>query len=134
MEYLNSLKKSTVILRLALLAMSVIAIGLCLLILPGLPKGWTHEYAGLAPWRYVFTFGLGLTVLPFLVALFQAWKLLQFIDKKMVFSSVSVKALQNIKYAALIIALIYAAGLPLIYQVAQIEDAQDSYLFGVQYL
>lgn len=39
--------------------------------------------------------------IPFFMALYQAFKLLGFIDKNKVFSQVSVKAIRNIKYCAL---------------------------------
>jgi hypothetical protein len=39
--------------------------------------------------------------IPFFVALYQAFRLLGFIDKNKVFSQVSVEAIRNIKYCAL---------------------------------
>lgn len=48
-----------------------------------------------------FLFAAHLLVLPLLFAIYQAFKLLNYIDKNQTFSSQSVKALRNIKYCAL---------------------------------
>lgn len=42
--------------------------------------------------------------IPFFVALYQAFKLLGYIDKNKIFSQVSVKAVRNIKYCAIALA------------------------------
>jgi hypothetical protein len=41
--------------------------------------------------------------IPFFVALYQAFKLIGYVDKNKIFSQVSVKAVKNIKYCALIL-------------------------------
>ena len=48
----------------------------------------------------------------FYVALYQAFKLLSYIDKNKAFSELSVKALKNIKYCAITISGLYVVGMP----------------------
>lgn len=114
---------STIFLRLALIGMAVIVLGLCALILPNLHEGWTIEYPQLSYARYPIVVGFGLTTIPFFIALSQAFKLLSFIDKNIVFSKHSARALNTVALCACSISAIYLIGLPLMYQVAQIEDA-----------
>jgi len=56
--------------------------------------------------------------IPFFVALYQAFKLLGFIDKNKIFSQVSVNAVRNIKYCGVAIAAFFVAA--------------EAYLFIVQ--
>ncbi|HEK9100507.1 DUF2975 domain-containing protein [Bacillus pfraonensis] len=49
--------------------------------------------------------------IPFYVALYQAFKLLAYIDKNMAFSELSVRALKYIKYCAIIISILIVVGI-----------------------
>ncbi|MCI0707373.1 MAG: DUF2975 domain-containing protein [Ignavibacteriae bacterium] len=71
------------------------------------------------------------TMIPFFVALYQTLKLLGYIDENKVFSELSVKALKNIKYCAVAISAVYAAGMPFIISVADKDDAPGGAAFGV---
>ncbi len=67
--------------------------------------------------------GMYVTAVPFFIALYQGLKLLSYIDTNKAFSILSVKALKTIKYSALAISGLYAAGMPYIYIVAEKDDA-----------
>ena len=54
------------------------------------------------------------SVIPFFVALYQAFKLLSYIDKNQAFSELSVKALKNIKYCAITISILYVVIMPFV--------------------
>ena len=60
--------------------------------------------------------------MPFYFALYQAFKLLRYIDKNTAFSELSVKALKNIKYCAITISGLYVLGLPLFHFIAKKVD------------
>ncbi|HYD90746.1 MAG TPA: DUF2975 domain-containing protein, partial [Flavobacterium sp.] len=62
--------------------------------------------------------GMYITAVPFIFALYQTLKLLGYIDKNIAFSELSVTALKNIKYCAITISAMYAAGMPYIFYVA----------------
>ncbi|MCY7797326.1 DUF2975 domain-containing protein, partial [Bacillus spizizenii] len=78
----------------------------------------------------VFVF-LYVTAIPFYFALYQAFKLLSYIDKNKAFSNISVKALKNIKYCAVIISILFAAGMPFFYLMAEIDDAPGIIVIGL---
>ena len=80
---------------------------------------------------YPIVIGVLLTVIPFIFALYQSFKLLNYIDGKKAFSDLSVKALKKIKFAAFSISLIYAIILPFIYIVAEPDDAPGIILMGM---
>ena len=63
------------------------------------------------------------SAIPFYFALYQAFKLLSYIDKNKAFSQLSVKALKNIKYCAITISGLYVVGLPLFFIIAEKDDA-----------
>lgn len=71
------------------------------------------------------------SALPFYFGLFQAFRLLGFIDTNQAFSERSVTALENIKRGALIISAMYAAALPYIYRAADLDDAPGVMAIGL---
>lgn len=106
-----------------LLALAVLAI--CIFILP---VGIASDNVG--GYRYILL-GLYVAAIPFFVALYQAMQLLDYIDKNAAFSEQSAKALINIKYCAIIISGLFAAGMPYIYTVAERDDAPGVVLMGL---
>ncbi|ARU63815.1 hypothetical protein CBW65_06490 [Tumebacillus avium] len=64
-----------------------------------------------------------ITAIVFFGALYQAFKLLTYIDKNKAFSELSVKALQNIKRCALTIGGLYVVCMPFLFPMAQADDA-----------
>ena len=71
-----------------------------------------------------------LTSIPLFLGLFQAWKLLQYIDNNIAFSDLSVKALNKIKNYAFSISGFYVVLMPYIFYVAEKDDAPGGILFG----
>jgi hypothetical protein len=72
-----------------------------------------------------------LTVIPFFFAIYQALKLLGYIDKDVALSELSVKALKNIKYCAIAVSALYAAGMPFLVYVADKDDAPGAVGIGL---
>jgi len=98
----------------------------------GLP--WiANEAAGHFPAYSLYSFIIGMyaTAVPFFFALYQTLKLLSYIDKNNAFSELSVKALKNIKYCAITITILFAAGMHFIYLIADADDAPGVVLIGM---
>jgi hypothetical protein len=66
--------------------------------------------------------GMLIPAIPFFIALYQAFKLLGYIENGKVFSNISVKALKNIKYCGFAISLLYVIGMPYVFYVVQKDD------------
>ena len=113
--------------------MGLIAIGLCILILPAIHREWAGEYPDVAYLKYPVLIGLSLTVVPFFVALWQMMRLLGYIDAGKVFSRPAITALKVIKYCAFIFSGLYALSLPVVYYIAQIEDAPGLLVIGLAF-
>lgn len=116
-------RSSTLFLQIAIYTLAVVVLGLSVLILPSIFYSWSAEYPDMTALRYPFVLGIGLTIIPFLFALYQALRLLKFINSHTAFSQNSVRALRGVKLSALAIALVYALELPIVFAVAQAEDA-----------
>ena len=119
---------STLFLKLAvfMMGMPVLALGIFgfiwLMNHPANP-----EYA---PALYPIVSGMYLTLIPFFTALYQAYKLLNFINKDQAFSQWSVQALKMIKGCALTISGVYVVILPFVFAVAQLDDAPGLVIVG----
>lgn len=109
-------------------AIAVIALGvfaICIFVLgPALLKEDDEGF------RWLIS-GILLSALPFLYALLQTFKLLTYVDNETVFSVQSVSSLRNITLSGVAIAAIYTAMTPLLYSLAQIEDAPGVLAIGL---
>lgn len=108
---------STTYLRGTVLLIGLVVIALCVFVLPA---GLTDDrMGGYAP----IIVGMYVAAIPFFWALYQAIKLLNYIDHNEAFSDGSVQALKNVKYCAIAISTLFAVGLPYVYLVADADDA-----------
>lgn len=117
---------STHVLRGVIILLGLIVLGVCLL---ALPPAIRSEFRGDFDYGPILV-GLYVPAVPFFFALYQAYKLLGYIDYNKAFSKASVNALRNIKYCALIISALFAVGMPYIFYVADRDDAPGVALIG----
>lgn len=68
---------------------------------------------------------------PFFFALHQGLKLLDYIDRNIAFSDLSVRAIKNIKNSAFAISVLYAGAMPYIVYVADKDDAPGAVMIGL---
>ena len=68
---------------------------------------------------------------PYFYALYQAFRLLNYIDQNNAFSKTSVVALKWIKYCAITISCLYVIMLPFVFFVAELDDAPGLILIGM---
>lgn len=122
---------STLFLRTAVIILGLVALGLCILVLPAIYSGWTTEYPDAGQLQYPALVILGATTLPFFTALYQTWQLLDYIDKNDAFSDKSVNALKKIKYSAMAFSSLYILFLPIAYYVADRTDAPGLMVIGL---
>ncbi len=116
-------KIKTLFLKLTLIAIGAIVLALCIFAVPSISKGIIEEFPSVAHMLYFIMFGLWATAVPFLSALYQTYMLLNYIDQNKAFSELSVKALKRIKYCVVIFGVLYAGFMPIVFQIAQIDDA-----------
>lgn len=104
---------STLFLKIAVILIGIPILALCVFWLPLL-----RNYLS-----YPVLISLYATVIPFFFALYQALKLLSYIDQNKAFSELSVQALKNIKYCAITISILYVVVIPFLIPVADADDA-----------
>lgn len=68
---------------------------------------------------------------PFYIALWQAFKLLNYIDHGKAFSNLSLAAFQRIRYCALAVSMCYIVALPFLYRIADQDDAPGVMLLAL---
>ncbi len=118
-------RQSTIFLRIVLGLIGATVLVLCVYVLPRTIG--SIDLGGYDP----ILLGMYIPALPFFVALYQAWKLLDYIDQNKAFSTYSVGALKIIKFCGIIIAALYAAGMPWIFKVANKDDAPGVVAIGL---
>jgi hypothetical protein len=116
---------STLFLRGVVLLLGILVLALCVFVLPA---GIATDNVG--GYRFILL-GLYVAAIPFFWALYQAFRLLDYIDNNTAFSELSVRALVNIKYSAIVISGLFAAGMPFIYVVAERDDAPGVIAIGL---
>ncbi len=127
-------RSSTLFLKFALFIIGLPVLVVCIVLIPMALRnlsdgvvGWDLLMAGLLTIMY-------LAAIPFYMALFQAFKLLGYIDRNTSFSEESVTALRKIKYCAIIITGLYVLNLPLFYVFAELDDAPGVILVGMAFI
>ncbi|MGX6445216.1 DUF2975 domain-containing protein [Neobacillus sp. K501] len=120
---------STLFLKMAVFQIGTPVLALCVFGVFWLVKNPANpDYAHML---YPIVVGMYGSVIPFILALYQAFKLLSYIDKNQAFSELSVKALKNIKICAITISGLYVVILPFVFLVADLDDAPGLILIGM---
>ncbi|HLR61407.1 MAG TPA: DUF2975 domain-containing protein [Lentibacillus sp.] len=125
------MKRETFFLKFVVVLMGLPVLALCIFLLPGLSEYVAEITPEFSYMKYLFLIGMYATAIVFFFALYQTLKLLNYIDKSKAFSQVSVEALKNIKYSAITISILYIAELPIIYLIADADDAPGVMLIGL---
>ncbi|MFD0132242.1 DUF2975 domain-containing protein, partial [Bacillus subtilis] len=121
----------TIFLKRALVLIGIPILALCIFLVPKIANYSAELFPNIAYIKYLVFIYLYVTAIPFYFALYQAFKLLSYIDKNKAFSGLSVRALKNIKYCAVTISIFYAAGMPVFYLMAEIDDAPGIIVIGL---
>ncbi|AJQ58894.1 MULTISPECIES: DUF2975 domain-containing protein [Bacillus] len=97
----------------------IAVLALCIFLVPEMANFVANLYPNIAPIKYLVFIVMYGAAVPFYVALYQAFNLLQYIDENTAFSELSVKSLKNIKRCAVTISGLYVLGLPLFHFIAK---------------
>lgn len=120
---------TTLFLKLAVILIGIPVLALCILggyWLTNNPVNPDYAYI-----LYAILMGIYVSAIPFYIALYKAFRLLNYIDKNKAFSQISVKALKNIKYCAITISTLYVVLMPFIYLLAEKDDAPGLIIIGM---
>jgi hypothetical protein len=123
---------STLFLKATVVLIGLLILAVCILGLPLVGKELLEDYPGYV--IYPIVGGLYLTTIPFYYALFQALRLLGFIDRNNAFSELSVAALKRIKASAVAISLVFVAILPFFLILGQQDDAPGIVLVNLVFV
>lgn len=122
---------TTLFLKLALIVMGIPVLALCIFLVPEIANFAAELYPDHTYVKYLLVIDLYAAAIPFYIALYQAFKLLDYIDKNKAFSELSITALKKIKYSANTISILFVLGMPLFYMIAEMDDAPGIILIGM---
>lgn len=121
---------TTHFLKLTVIFIGIPVLALCIFFVPNLAFA-VSDFLKINSLKYIIYTILYGSAIPFYFALYQAFKLLSYIDKNKAFSELSVIALKKIKYCAISICSIHVLGLPLFCFVANKDDAPGLVFVGM---
>ncbi|GEK60291.1 DUF2975 domain-containing protein [Marinococcus halophilus] len=127
-------KGSTLFLKIAVICIGLPVLALCLFGLPVIAREAAGSETGFAYVMYGILAVMYAAAIPFFIALYQAFKLLNYIDNNKAFSELALNALKMIKYCAVVISGLYVAGMPLFYIFAELDDAPGVILIGAGFV
>lgn len=122
---------TTLFLKIALIPIGIPVLALCIFLVPGIADFAAELYPEISFIQYLVFILFYATAIPFYFALYQAFKLLTYIDKNKAFSELSVRALKLIKSCSFSISILYVLGMPLFYLMAERDDAPGIILIGM---
>lgn len=122
---------STLFLRLAVILLGLPVLAFCIFLVPNIGDFAAELYPEMEFLKYLVIVFFYVTAIPFYFALYQAFRLLNYIDQNHAFSELSVRALKTIKLSAVTLGTLYIFGMPLFYLVAERDDAPGIILIGM---
>jgi len=122
---------TTLFLKIAVILIGIPVLALCIFLVPEIANFAAELYPDIAYIKYLVFINFYAASIPFYFALYQAFKLLSYIDKSKAFSDLSVRALKTIKYCAITISILYVLGMPLFYLIAEMDDAPGIIVIGM---
>jgi len=122
---------STLFLKIAVIFIGIPVLALCIFIVPQIGNLAEVLFPDMMIIKILVLTYLYLSAIPFYFALYQAFKLLGYIDKNKAFSELSVIALKNIKNSAISISVLHTLGLPLVFMMAEKDDAPGLILIAL---
>lgn len=122
---------STLFLKIAVILIGIPILALCIFLVPELGNIAAKLLPEFAYIKYFVSIIFYASTIPFYLALYQAFKLLRYIDKNKAFSQISVTALKKIKYCAVTISSLHVLVLPLFYLFAEKDDAPGVIFIGL---
>ncbi|KGR74382.1 DUF2975 domain-containing protein [Ureibacillus sinduriensis] len=128
---------STLFLKISVIFIGLPVLAICLFLLPqiaGEANAAVKKGSDLAYVVYGILMIMYISAIPFYFALYQSFILLTYIDKNQAFSLNSVRALKKIKNCAITISGLYVVALPLIYILAEVDDAPGLILLGMVFI
>ncbi|MGG0788950.1 DUF2975 domain-containing protein [Peribacillus simplex] len=123
--------RTTLFLKIAVIFIGIPVLALCIFFVPEIANFAAELYPDMTYLKYLVFIDLYASAIPFYFALYQAFKLLSYIDKNKAFSELSVRALKTIKNCAITISGLYVLGMPLFYLIADMDDAPGIILIGM---
>ncbi|MEK7584944.1 MAG: DUF2975 domain-containing protein [Patescibacteria group bacterium] len=124
-------RRSTNFLRFIIFILGAGVLALGLFALPSVWRGGSAEFPEASQALLLIILGLYATAIPFFIALWQALKLLRYLDQGTAFSTLSAEALNKIKRCAVVIAVLYVGGVPLLFPIAETDDAPGLVVIGM---
>lgn len=122
---------STLFLKMAVFLMGIPVLALCIFLVPEIAKFIVELYPDHTYLEYLVYIVFYAAAIFYYFVLYQAFKLLSYIDKNNAFSELSVKSLKNIKFSAIIISVTFVFGMPLFYLIAERDDAPGFIIIGM---
>ena len=122
---------SMIFLRTAIICMGLGVLALCTLLLPLLWQDVDREFPSYSYAVYAVFTAMFIAAIPFFVGLFNAWKLLTYINRGMPFTRESAKTLRTIAFSAGSISAIYIVSMPFFYVWSDRDDAPGLMLIGI---
>ncbi|MEH7392768.1 DUF2975 domain-containing protein [Bacillus sp. JJ1503] len=125
------MNRETLFLKFVVVLMGIPVLALCIFLVPEIGNVTAKLLPEIAYIKYLVSIVFYASAIPFYIALYQAFKLLRYIDKSEAFSQISVIALKKINRCAITISILHVLVLPLFYLFAEVDDAPGVIFVGL---
>ncbi|SFC22348.1 Protein of unknown function [Alkalibacterium subtropicum] len=125
------MKKETWVLKIAVILIMLPVLAIVIFGFPAIIREASESSTQMVIVLYGILAALSLSMFPFSAALYQAYKLLNYIDHDEAFSDKSVDTLRKIKRYAFSIAAVHLLSFPFYFIVGEVDDAPGVILVGL---
>ncbi len=124
----------SIFLRITIVVLGLLALAVCTVALPLLWGDVTKEFPEYAYAVYAVFVAFYTAAVPFLIGLYNAWRLLDFIDKGGAFTKPTVKALSGIAICAAVASGVFLLSMPFFYIWGDLDDAPGLIVIGMVFV
>lgn len=122
---------STILLKAVIILLGIASLAFCIFLVPNFANQASEIVPAVAFLKYPFLICMYAVMGVFFYALFNGMRLIGYAEKDNVFSELSITALKRMKRSGFIMTgLLYFAGMPAIYLVAEVDDAPGLIFVG----
>jgi len=125
---------TTLILKVAIVLFGIFVVVFCIFGLSSIAMDASKSTQSMAKFIYPIIVVMYIAAVPVLIALYQSFKFISYVDKNITFTEQSIKIFKNIRYCAMTMAGLHTAALPFFAILGELDDAPGAIVIGFGFI
>ncbi len=133
-EVIRMKRWTTLILKVAIVLFGAFVVVFCAFGLSSIIMDLADSAQNIAKFMYPIIVVMYIAAVPILIALYQSFKFLNFVDKNMTFTEQAIKTLKTVRYCAMTMAGLHTVAFPFFAILGELDDAPGAIVIGFGFI